>query len=113
MLVFSRWCFYDPADSFWLVRGRGGMGVTIQGDERSILLALIKLLDGRTRRNDPSKGLYGCGLPESTFSIQFIPPTSFPLTVFRARRQRPCADIVAAALAKRRLWLRFVTADLD
>jgi len=65
-----------PQIHLWLVRGMewNGAYVTIQGDEPLYAAYLNSLLEGRTRRNDP----YGAKdanapLPESTFSIQFIP----------------------------------------
>jgi hypothetical protein len=68
-----------PQIHLWIVRGRewNGTYVQIQGDEPLYAAYINSLIDGRTRRNDP----YGARddgpashLPESTFSIQFIPP---------------------------------------
>jgi hypothetical protein len=68
-----------PEAHLWLVRGRewNGAYVQIQGDEHYYASYLNSLLHGRPRRNDPYGGLddrSGAPLPESTFSIQFIPP---------------------------------------
>src|ERR1041385_5777717 len=68
-----------PQVHLWLVRGRNWNGayVTIQGDEPLYAAYINSLLEGRTRRNDPygAKDDHPTGhLPESTFSIQFIPP---------------------------------------
>jgi len=67
-----------PQIHLWLVRGRdwNGAYVTIQGDEPLYAAYLNSLLEGRTRRNDPygaKDDTAGAPLPESTFSIQFIP----------------------------------------
>src|SRR5690242_15562289 len=68
-----------PQIHLWLVRGRdwNGAYVQIQGDEPLYAAYLNSLRHGRARRNDP----YGAvddnataRVPESTFSIQFIPP---------------------------------------
>ena len=68
-----------PQIHLWIVRGRewNGTFVIIQGDEPLYAAYLNSLLDGRTRRNDPygaTDDRPGVSLPESTFSIQFIPP---------------------------------------
>ena len=68
-----------PQIHLWIVRGRewNGAYVQIQGDEPLYVAYINSLLHGRTRKNDP----YGAidenpqaPLPESTFSIQLIPP---------------------------------------
>jgi hypothetical protein len=68
-----------PQIHLWIVRGRdwNGAYVVIQGDEPYYAGYLNALLNGRPRRNDPDGGVddsSGSPLPESTFSIQFIPP---------------------------------------
>ncbi len=68
-----------PQLHLWLVRGRewNGAYVVIQGDETLYSGYLNALIQGRTRRNDSyaSKDDHPQSpLPESTFSIQFIPP---------------------------------------
>ena len=67
-----------PQLHLWVVRGRdwNGAYVFIQGDEPLYSAYINALIDGRARKNDP----YGAKddtpaspLPESTFSIQFVP----------------------------------------
>jgi hypothetical protein len=67
-----------PQIHFWLVRGRDWHGAyaTLQGDEFLYSAYVNALIDGRPRRNDPFVGRDSTPtslLPESTFSIQFIP----------------------------------------
>lgn len=67
-----------PQIHLWIVRGRDWHGnyVQIQGDEPLYAAYINSLAHGRTRRNDPYGGRDDNGaarLPESTFSIQFIP----------------------------------------
>src|SRR6266545_29997 len=67
-----------PQIHFWLVRGGNWNGAyaTIQGDEFLYSAYINALIDGRPRRNDPFAGrdsTPASPLPESTFSIQFIP----------------------------------------
>jgi hypothetical protein len=67
-----------PQIHFWYVRGAEWNGgyAAIQGDEFLYSAYLNSLIDGRPRRNDPFAGRDGAlksPLPESTFSIQFIP----------------------------------------
>src|SRR5215510_13167899 len=74
-----------PQIHLWLVRGRewNGAYVTIQGDEPLYVAYINSLIDGRARRNDPYGGKDDrptAHLPESTFSIQFIPP--YVITLF-------------------------------
>jgi len=68
-----------PQLHLWLVRGREWQGayVVIQGDETLYSGYLNALIQGRTRRNDSYAARDDSAqspLPESTFSIQFIPP---------------------------------------
>jgi len=68
-----------PQIHLWLVRGRdwNGAYVQIQGDEPLYVAYINSLLHGRTRKNDPYGAIDDNPLapvPESTFSIQFIPP---------------------------------------
>lgn len=84
----SKWCAVAlagisflalmPQLHFWFVRGRdwNGAYATLQGDEFLYSAYLNALIDGRPRRNDPFAGRDSSAnspLPESTFSIQFIP----------------------------------------
>src|SRR5882724_5164584 len=67
-----------PQIHFWLVRGKEWHGAyaTLQGDEFLYSGYINALIDGRPRRNDPFAGRDSTPtspLPESTFSIQFIP----------------------------------------
>src|SRR5215510_4700704 len=67
-----------PQIHLWIVRGRESNGayVTIQGDEPLYAAYINSLLHERTRRNDPYGGRDdnpSAPLPESTFSIQFLP----------------------------------------
>src|SRR5882672_1283273 len=67
-----------PQIYFWFVRGKdwNGAYATLQGDEFLYSAYINALIDGRPRRNDPFAGRDSTPespLPESTFSIQFIP----------------------------------------
>jgi hypothetical protein len=67
-----------PQIHFWFVRGTDWHGAyaTLQGDEFLYSAYINALIDGRPRRNDPFAGRDSTPkspLPESTFSIQFIP----------------------------------------
>src|ERR1044071_634365 len=67
-----------PQLHLWLTRGSGWNGAYagIQGDEFLYSAYINALLHGRSRRNDPFAGrdtTPTSPLPESTFSIQFIP----------------------------------------
>lgn len=80
-----------PQIHLWLVRGRNWNGayVSSQGDEFLYSAYINALIDGRTRKNDPSAGKDDTPkspLPESTFSIQFVPSyaISFLARAFRA-----------------------------
>jgi hypothetical protein len=67
-----------PQIQLWLVRGRdwNGAYASLQGDEYLYSAYINALIDGRPRRNDPFAGQDNTSkspLPESTFSIQFVP----------------------------------------
>src|SRR2546427_12605979 len=67
-----------PQIHLWIVRGRdwNGAYVSAQGDEIFYSAYLNALIDGRPRKNDPFAGKDSTSrspLPESTFSIQFVP----------------------------------------
>ena len=67
-----------PQIHLWLVRGRewNGAYVSPQGDEPLYSAYINALIDGRTRKNDPfgaRDSSSSAPLPESTFSIQFVP----------------------------------------
>ncbi len=79
-----------PQIHLWAVRGRdwNGAYATVQGDEFLYSAYVNALVDSRSRRNDPFSGRDSTSmapLPESTFSIQFIPAYSIALfaRVFR------------------------------
>jgi len=68
-----------PQIHLWIDRGSQWHGAyaTLQGDEFLYSAYINALIDGRPRRNDPFVGrdsTANASLPESTFSIQFIPP---------------------------------------
>ena len=68
-----------PQLQFWVVRGSQWHGayVILQPDELLYSDYVNALIDGRPRRNDPVSGRDDhpqAPLPESLFSIQFIPP---------------------------------------
>src|SRR5829696_6220300 len=68
-----------PQVRLWLARGSQWHGAyaTVDGDEFLYSAYINALIDGRPRRNDPFGGRDDnpkTPLPESTFSIQFIPP---------------------------------------
>src|SRR4030095_7185432 len=67
-----------PQLHLWLVRGRdwNGAYVSLQGDEPFYAAYINSLIDGRARRNDPYAAKANTPqspIPESTFSIQFVP----------------------------------------
>jgi len=67
-----------PQINLWIVRGRdwNGAYVSPTGDEVVYSAYLNALIEGRPRKNDPFAGRDSTSksaLPESTFSIQFIP----------------------------------------
>lgn len=67
-----------PQIHLWLVRGRdwNGAYVSLQGDEPYYSAYVNSLIDGRARRNDPYAAKDNSPIspvPESTFSIQFLP----------------------------------------
>ena len=65
-----------PQIHLWIVRGKDWQGAytNIHGDESVYSAYTNALINGRPRRYDPFTGQdKNVGLPESTFSIQFIP----------------------------------------
>jgi hypothetical protein len=65
-----------PQIHLWIVRGNDWHGAytTLHGDESIYSAYTNALINGRPRRYDPYTGQdKNTGLPESTFSIQFIP----------------------------------------
>jgi hypothetical protein len=80
-----------PQLHLWLVRGRdwNGAYVSLQGDEPFYSAYINSLIEGRARRNDPYAARDNTPqspIPESTFSIQFIPAyvISFLARIFGA-----------------------------
>jgi hypothetical protein len=68
-----------PQARLWLDRGFQWQGAyaTVDGDEFLYSAYINALIDGRPRRNDPFSGRDdhpNAPLPESAFSIQFLPP---------------------------------------
>lgn len=68
-----------PQVHLWMVRGKEWKGayVSPQADEFFYSGYINALIDGRTRKNDPFGGQDSSAnapLPESIFSIQFVPP---------------------------------------
>jgi hypothetical protein len=79
-----------PQINLWIARGKEWHGsyVLVQGDEIAYSAYINALIDGRPRRNDPFMGrddIAGAPLPESLFSIQFIPAylTALPARALR------------------------------
>lgn len=73
-----------PQINLWLARGADWHGsyVLVQGDEIAYSAYINALMDGRPRRNDPFMGKDDvpiAPLPESLFSIQFIPAYAIAL----------------------------------
>ena len=73
-----------PQIQLLFARGRewNGAYASLQGDEYLYSAYINALIDGRPRRNDPFAGrdaVAGSSLPESTFSIQFLPAYAIAL----------------------------------
>src|SRR5262252_6404069 len=111
-----------PQLHLWLVRGRdwNGTYVVIQGDETLYSGYLNALIQGRTRRNDSYAARDDSAqspLPESTFSIQFIPPyvIAFLARLFHASSSTAMIVLmpVAALLASLCVFWLFHTVTED
>src|SRR6266550_5895264 len=88
-----------PQLHFWFIRGAEWQGAyaTLQGDEFLYSAYVNALIDGRPRRNDPFAGRDSTPqspLPESTFSIQFIPPYAIALLARAFRLSASSAFII-------------------
>src|SRR6266436_8959163 len=73
-----------PQIHLWILRGRdwNGAYVSPQGDEPLYSAYINSLIEGRPRKNDPFGGTDGSStapLPESIFSIQFLPAYAIAL----------------------------------
>lgn len=93
-----------PQINLWLGRGTGWQGsyVLVQGDEDAYSAYINALIDGRPRRNDPHTGrddAPGAPLPESLFSIQFIPAYAIALPARALGLTTSTAFIVVMAFA--------------
>ena len=93
-----------PQIHLWLMRGHdwNGAYVSPQGDEPLYSAYVNALIDGRTRKNDPFGGrdnAESAPLPESLFSIQFVPAyaIALPARIFGASAST--AFIVLSAVA--------------
>jgi hypothetical protein len=113
-IVRSKWCALAvtaitflslmPQIHFWLVRGSQWRGAytVLQLDEVLYSAYINALIDGRPRRNDPTTGQDDhpqAPLPESLFSIQFIPPyaIAFLARVFGASASTAFIVLMGAA----------------
>jgi hypothetical protein len=93
-----------PQLHLWLVLGRdwNGAYVSPQGDEPLYSAYVNALIDGRARKNDPFGGkdsTSNAPLPESTFSIQFLPAYVIALPARAFGISASTAFIVLIALA--------------
>jgi hypothetical protein len=92
-----------PQLHLWFVRGRewNGAYVSSQGDELLYSAYLNAIIEGRTRKNDPFGGKDDSAkapLPESIFSIQFIPAYAIALPARVLGASASTAFIVIVAL---------------
>src|SRR6476620_11835810 len=92
-----------PQIHLWVVRGRdwNGAYVSPHGDEPLYSAYINALIDGRPRKNDPFGGRddpAGAPLPESIFSIQFVPAyvISFLARTFGASASTSFIVLIAA-----------------
>ena len=93
-----------PQIHLWYVRGGewNGAYATLQGDEFLYSAYVNALIDGRPRRNDPFAGLNSTPkspLPETAFSIQFVPAyvIALPARAFGASASTVFIVLVAIA----------------
>lgn len=112
-----------PQFHLWIVQGRdwNGAYVSPQSDEPLYSAYVNSLIDGRTRKNDPFGGrddTSGAPLPESLFSIQFVPAYLIALPSRALGSSASTAFIfliaVAALLTSGSLfWLLYVVSGDD
>src|SRR5712671_6736609 len=93
-----------PQIHLWIVRGRewNGAYVSPQGDELLYSAYINALIDGRARKNDPFGGEDSSAnalLPESFFSIQFVPAYAVALPARTLGLSASTAFIVIVAAA--------------
>jgi hypothetical protein len=93
-----------PQIHLWLVRGRdwNGAYVSPQGDEPLYSAYINALIEGRIRKNDPFGGKDSSStapLPESIFSIQFLPAYAIALPARTFGVSASTAFIVLIAVA--------------
>jgi hypothetical protein len=93
-----------PQIHLWVVRGRdwNGAYVSPQGDEPLYSAYINSLIDGRTRKNDPDGGKDSSAsapLPESGFSIQFVPAYAIAFSARTLHVSASTAFIVLIAVA--------------
>ena len=111
-----------PQIHLWIVRGRDWNGAYLspQGDEPLYSAYINSLIDRRTRKNDPFGGRdssAGAPLPESIFSIQFVPAyaIALPARTFGVSASTAFIVLIAAAALFASLsvfWLlSYVTGD--
>jgi hypothetical protein len=93
-----------PQIHLWIVRGRDWNGVYVspQGDEPLYSAYINALIDGRARKNDPFGGKDSspsAPLPESIFSIQFVPAymLALPARAFGASASTIFIILIAVA----------------
>jgi len=93
-----------PQIHLWIVRGRewNGAYVSPQGDEPLYSAYVNALINGRARKNDPFDGKDSSAnapLPESIFSIQFVPAYAIALPARALGASASTAFIVLIAVA--------------
>jgi hypothetical protein len=93
-----------PQLHLWVVLGSdwNGAYVSAQGDEPLYSAYINALMDGRTRKNDPFGGRDdspNAPLPESTFSIQFVPAYLISFAASAAGATASTGFIILVALA--------------
>jgi hypothetical protein len=91
-----------PQIHLWIVRGKDWHGAytSLHGDESVYSAYMNALINGRPRRYDPYTGQdKNVGLPESTFSIQFIPAYAVSYVARLTGASASTAFIVLIAVA--------------